>query len=105
MKKIPLSKITDDMILAQPIIGASGNILMSPGNKLKTLMANRLEAWGVHEVWVESELQTDDVQDQVIVDNSSIFKAVEQRFMGRLVSQPMQILYSAILKHLGNYNV
>ena len=47
MKKIVVSDISDQMILAKPLVGGNGKILMAQGAELKSSMVNRLKSWGV----------------------------------------------------------
>lgn len=89
------------MVLAQPIMGASGNILMGPGGLLKTQMAGRLSSWGVHTLWIESEVTETPLETVISNESQLLLAAIESRFQGKLVNEPMQILHRAIVKHSG----
>ena len=54
MKKIQIDKIEDGMILAKPLMGTAGNVLLSEGLVLKTAMIARLRNWGIQIVTIES---------------------------------------------------
>lgn len=89
------------MVLAQPIMGASGNILMGPGSQLKTQMAGRLSSWGVLTLWIESDAAEVPVADVISTENQLLLAAIESRFQGKLVNEPMRILHRAIVNHAG----
>jgi hypothetical protein len=55
MKKIPSASIETGMVLAKPIKGSSGNILLNKGTTLQAGMANRLQSWGIPVVFIEGE--------------------------------------------------
>jgi len=64
MKKISIDKIEDDMILAKPIIGSAGNVLLNEGVVLKVSMVTRLRNWDIPTVTVQSA-------DEVVEETST----------------------------------
>ena len=55
MPKLPINEIEDGMVLANPIIGATGNILLPQGSTLKKSMTARLMTWKIHFVEIVGE--------------------------------------------------
>ncbi len=100
MKQIPLESVQDGMILAQPIVGTGGNILMGPGSVLKVQMATRLKTWGVQSVWIEASDAESMPSEENIAQKDELREKVEKRFHGKCVNGPMQVLYESILEHV-----
>jgi len=72
MKKIQVDKIEDGMVLAKPIVGNSGNILLNEGVILKKSMIPRLKNWDVPFVSVQSEVESvEEVAAPVVVEYKS----------------------------------
>jgi hypothetical protein len=104
MKKISLSELQDGMILAQPLLGKSSSVLMGPGTPLRASMAPRLSVWGVEYLIVES---TDEAM--LPPPNEPHHTPVAEAqlmdmFQGRLVNEPMNILYRALLRFHGKHH-
>ena len=76
MTKIPLGEIEDGMILASPLIGATGNTLLPTGTILKNAMIARLMTWKIHFVDIVGEelkknLNPSELKDHLFKLNSS----------------------------------
>ncbi len=81
------------MILAKPIVGSDGKILLSSSVELKSSMASRLQNWGVmvaHIVDEEEEECSEEIEAQM--------EALKTRFNGVLDNNNMHSLYQAISK-------
>jgi len=100
MKKIPVTEITDGMVLAQAVTGSNGNVLIGQGTVLKSSMSGRLSGWGVPSVFVESE---DSQTEAPVTQPSSALarESLDNIFKGRLANSAMRAIYKAILKHRG----
>ncbi|MBL8025474.1 MAG: hypothetical protein JNL74_03640 [Fibrobacteres bacterium] len=55
MRKILIDKIEDAMILAKPLVGANGNILLGEGVELKKSMISRFKNWDIPFVYIHSD--------------------------------------------------
>ncbi|HSQ42853.1 MAG TPA: hypothetical protein VLM37_11280 [Fibrobacteraceae bacterium] len=99
MKKIPVKEIQDGMVLAQPVTGAGGNILLGPGTVLKTSFATRLTSWGVAAVWIEADanIVSEEQNSKEITEKERI----DALFEGRLVNPAMTAIYQATLQFHG----
>jgi len=100
MKKIPVSEIQDGMILAQPITGSGGNVLLGTGMNLKASLGTRLNSWGISSVWIESSESPDNVTATSSISTSDK-ERIDTLFSGRLVNSAMRAIHRAILKHRG----
>ena len=100
MKKLPISEIQDGMVLAQPVNGANGNVLLGKGSSLKASMANRLSAWGVSSVCVESSDDPDSTATPSTA-NGSVRERIDHMFEGRLVNSAMRTIHRATLSFHG----
>lgn len=94
MKKIPIDKIEDGMVLAKPLIGSAGNVLLNEGVVLKVSMISRLRNWDIPTVTVQSAEET--------VEETSAAPAVEfhsealDEVFRDVMKQPiMRIVYEA----------
>jgi hypothetical protein len=100
MKKVPVSEIQDGMVLAQPITGPGGNVLLGIGMTLRANLSSRLTAWGIPSVWIEAE---DQEKSETSSDASgiSVRDRLDLLFKGRQVNSAMRTIFAAILKHRG----
>lgn len=88
------------MILAQPVTGTTGNVLVGPGSVLKTSMGARLQGWGIPVIWIESdEAESSSSNNAENLANST--EQIDKLFQGRLVNSAMRTIYSAIVKYKG----
>jgi hypothetical protein len=100
MKKIAVSQILDGMILAQPVSGPGGNVLIGKGSVLKGSLGSRLSGWGVDSLWIESE-ESETSIEQTVPHLPSVKERIDRIFEGRLVNPAMKMIYHAIQKHSG----
>ncbi|MFH1761416.1 MAG: hypothetical protein ABIA63_09995 [bacterium] len=102
MKRIIPDQIEDGMVLAKPIVGPSGNILLNSGLTLKSGLAPRLKTWDISVIYIES----DDDNFESGEKKENIIKAEKDRLdtVFELVkSDPrMLFLYSTALKYFSN---
>ena len=98
MKKIPISEIENDMILAKPLTRSDGNILMAAGVKLKANMASRLQNWGIAVAYIEDE------EEEGTADKDELLKQKLERldavFEGTLGNVHMNALYAAVKEYM-----
>ena len=98
MKKVPLTDVKDGMILAKPIIGSDGKILLAEGEELKSNMASRLQNWGVMLAYIREE-----GEEGVLVSNEDRekrLKELERAFDGVLENPRMNTIYQAVRQYL-----
>jgi hypothetical protein len=57
MPKISIENIVPGMILAKPVEGANGMVLLSEGTELGEKWIERLDAMGIDGVWVEGKTE------------------------------------------------
>jgi hypothetical protein len=99
MKKIPVDKIENGMILSKPLIGASGNVLLNEGVVLKTTMIPRLKNWDIPFVTVQGE-EEKTAEAAAPLAQEFETKQLDQVFADVLTNPLMKIIYDATLLHL-----
>jgi len=55
MRKVLIDKIEDAMILAKPLVGTNGNVLLGEGVELKKSMISRFKNWDIPFVYIQSD--------------------------------------------------
>ena len=100
MKKIAIDKIADGMILAKPVVGQSGNVLLSEGVVLSSKITSKLSSWGVAMVYVEGEDENSVIQ----ASTENISKELQERFGESLKYPLMKTIYRVIEKVLTERN-
>lgn len=96
MKKIPVEQIADGMVLAQPVTGPSGNVLLAAGAQLKASLAGRLSGYGVQNIFIEGE------GDQIATPENfteDIEARLQGIFTGKLNNPHMQMIFEMVLHH------
>lgn len=101
MRKVQVDKIEDGMVLAKPLMGSGGNVLLSDGVVLKKAMISRLKNWDVPFVVIQSE------GEDVVEASSPIaleFKTEElDHVYADVIKNPiMKIVYEATRDYLRN---
>jgi len=104
MRKIPVDKIEDGMVLAKPLMGSTGNVLLSEGIVLKQSMIPRLKNWDVPTVTVHSG---EDVTEEVAAPAAVEFKseALDAVFKDVIKNPIMKIVYEATRDYFRNKNL
>lgn len=101
MRKIPTSAIEAGMVLAKPVKGPSGNILLNTGSVLQAGMANRLQSWGIPLVYIEGEGEEGEngagAQKR---DPAEIEKELSERFADVKNDPNMNTIYRVTLEYL-----
>jgi hypothetical protein len=93
MKSIPISEIQDGMVLAKPIFGLDGKILLSPGAEVKSSMADRLKNWGVAVAHIEDDEDHSE-------EKAERLALLNKTFENRLNHSLMKIIYMAVKRHI-----
>lgn len=94
MRKVIVDKIEDGLVLARPLMGATGNILLGEGVVLKASMISRLKNWDVPFVYVQSEVeQTEDSSSASGVPVST--DELDEIFTDVMKNPIMKIIYDA----------
>ncbi len=103
MKRILISEIEDGMILAEPVCGNSGQIILQQGSALTQSLAHRITARGIQHVVIEGNpeearivqepIDTDSNPENNIQNKvSAIFEHCDQ-------TATMKSIQDAILSH------
>ncbi len=101
MRKIPTAGIEAGMVLAKPVRGPNGNILLNAGAILQSGMANRLQSWGIPIVYVEGEPEEEGEQVLVKkVDPAEIERTLANHFGDTRTDPMMEMIFRATLNHL-----
>jgi len=103
MKKIPVTDIQDGMILAQPVVGSAGNVLIGIGAVLRANMSTRLTGWGITTLFVESSEEEAPVTGNT-PPSHNYKESVDACFQGRLVNSAMRTIHRCVLQHRGYPN-
>lgn len=99
MKKIAITEILDDMVLAKAVLGLDGKVLLQPGSKLRKNMVGRLQSWGVQSAYVEDGEVGSDAKDDVSAVEKRLTR-LEQVFDGLQEQANMHVIYEAVKTHL-----
>jgi hypothetical protein len=101
MKKIPVDKIEDGMVLAKPLIGSNGNILLNEGVILKKSMISRLKNWDVPSITVQSDQEVvEEVAAPVSVEINT--NALDTVFKDAIKNPIMKIIYESTMDYFRN---
>ncbi|MFP4520587.1 MAG: hypothetical protein ACLFQK_00430 [Fibrobacterota bacterium] len=103
MKKILVEDISSGMVLAKPVVGGSGNILLNTGATLREQMASRLKSWGIPFVYVEGE--EEDAGEEVksgSKNTEDLRKDLETRFGENINDPMMKTVFNAVLNFLSS---
>lgn len=82
------------MVLAEPLYGVSGNVLIPKGMALKAALIPRLRSWGVREVCIESDADDEETCKMQAVAVNKI--PLETLFEGKMTTRAMQTVYNAL---------
>jgi len=94
MRKVLIDKIEDDMVLAKPLMGTTGNVLLSEGVLLKKSMISRLKNWDIPFVYVQSDSeQPEDTSSPTTVAVST--GELDGIFSDVIKNPIMKIIYEA----------
>lgn len=101
MKKIPIDKIEDGMILEKPVMGTGGNVLLNEGVVLKASMIGRLKNWNIPSVSVQSdEEEVEEEAETVSIEYKT--QQLDDTFADVMDNPIMKIVYDATKAHLEN---
>jgi len=77
MREIAVGQAQVGDIVAEPVVNDQGRVLLPKGAKLSPAVLSRLQGWGVNELRVEGE---DDTEDGDGGDGGALIEALEHRF-------------------------
>ena len=100
MKKIGVNEIKDGMVLAKPIIGADGKILLAEGEILQASLSNRLQNWGAVIAYIKEH--DEDGEPDNTVKKELKLKKLDIIFEHVLKNNHMLTIYNAVRKHIQN---
>ncbi len=99
MKKVLVENLEDGMILAKPVIGQNGNVLLNAGIEMKSNMAERLKRWGITIIYIAAEESDEELAEkEEFKDQKS--KELEAVFEDVIDNPLMKIIYIASKKHI-----
>lgn len=96
MKKVALQDVEDGMVLAEPLTGASGNILMGKGIAIKASIIPRLTAWGVTHVSIEGDPEPFEPHSGAEEQEASA--SLEMLFSDKVKTPPMDTIFQCLLR-------
>ncbi|OGJ94166.1 MAG: hypothetical protein A2487_07740 [Candidatus Raymondbacteria bacterium RifOxyC12_full_50_8] len=100
MKRISVNEITEGMVLAKPVVGSGGNILLGEGTELRTTLISRLRNWGVPFVVIQS--QEGEITEEKITASLDTKRQEVERVFEQVKNHPlMAIIYEATKEHFG----
>lgn len=70
MRKISVDKVREGMLLAKTLFSVDGNTLLNAGIKLKESYINKFKEIGISEIYVDDEISSDIVIEDVIRDET-----------------------------------
>lgn len=94
MKKIPVTSITDDMVVGRDICGSNGNILITKGTILTNSLGRRLESWGVSSVYIEGE-------EEILQESNTAFESPEE-LKQQLLDKFSPVMDNPLMKKIFN---
>lgn len=103
MRKIEIGTATEGMVLAKPLLNATGKTLLAQGCKLTERIIARLTEWECDVLFVEGDPQCDDEKGAVVGfdfvsrDIEDIFAEIEARFH-RVNDDPIMAKIKTTLK-------
>jgi hypothetical protein len=101
MRKILAADIEQGMVLAKPVRGPKGNVLLNAGALLQSGMANRLQSWGIPVVYVEGDSDEEDKETTVKkVDPAEVEKRLSELFVDVRQDPIMQVIYREAFAYL-----
>ena len=71
MKRILISEVEDGMILAEPVCGNSGQIILQHGSTLTQSLAHRIAARGIQHVVIEGNTEETEIAQETIETDPS----------------------------------
>ena len=99
MKKVMTENLEDNMILAKPLIGQNGNVLLNEGVELKSSMADRLKRWGIAVIYVVSEESEEEKKEKDEAKNQKSQELV--KIFADVIENPiMKIIFTVSSKHI-----
>ncbi|MGL1901757.1 MAG: hypothetical protein OCC49_06450 [Fibrobacterales bacterium] len=105
MRTIAIADINDGMILLEPVMGNSGQIILSQGTTLTKSLARRLESRGIMQITIEGDDGPSAGSDTGSVPEHSNHDTLDKRFSKKTNSLTMNTIYAAVKNHvLGTEN-
>ena len=99
MKKIPVSTITDNMVVGKDICGSGGNILITKGATLSSAMGRRLESWGITTVYIEGEEETQHETNSVTESPEELKQLLLDKFGSAIDNPIMGKIFNAVYEY------
>jgi hypothetical protein len=94
MRKISTSAIESGMVLAKPVKGPSGNVILQEGAVLQAGLATRLQSWGISIVYVVGDsAEGESESNEKKVDPAQIEKVLLEKFVNVKDDPLMKMIY------------
>lgn len=79
MKKIPVTEIADGMVLARAVEDKIGRTILRAGEKLSEKFIDRMNSWGVREVFIEIAADQGEAERDVSLSDTEIRLRVDAK--------------------------
>ena len=99
MKKIPVDKIENGMILGRELCGISGNVLVSKGTQLSTALGRRLKNWGITVVFIEGEEESPQEENLVTISPENLKNDLMKKFSNVIDKPFMKEIFVTVYQH------
>ncbi|MCX7726410.1 MAG: hypothetical protein N2053_06140 [Chitinispirillaceae bacterium] len=96
MRKIPVEKIEDGMILAQDVSGVGGSVLIAKGSTLSSSLGRRLQNWGIKVVIVEGEDDNCGIKKTTSFSPEDLEKHLKEKFSNTLQNRLMKKIFESV---------
>ncbi|MBN1308348.1 MAG: hypothetical protein JXA18_10555 [Chitinispirillaceae bacterium] len=96
MKKIPVEKIEDNMVLDREVCGTGGNTLLTKGTILSRALGRRLQNWGIAYVYVQGEEEFQQEESVVTVSPEDLMRHLSEKFANVMDNPYMQKICNAV---------
>ncbi|MBN1578904.1 MAG: hypothetical protein JW913_20250 [Chitinispirillaceae bacterium] len=99
MKKIPVDKIEDEMVLGREVCGTGGNTLLTKGTILSRALGRRLQNWGIASVYVEGEEELPQEESVVTVSPEELMRHLSEKFAKTMNNPYMEKILNAVYRY------
>ncbi len=99
MKKIPVEKIEEGMILGREVCGPGGNVLLSKGITLSRAIGRRLQNWSVSAVYIEGEEERHPEEETASASPEELRTHLTAKFSKTLRNSLMKKIFDAVYSY------
>lgn len=99
MKRVPVDKIENGMILAKEVRGRSGNVLLNKGVVLNSFMGKRLKNWDIVFLYVEGESDAPEETSETQISPREVKESLEKKFSLVMHDPVMKHVFAAVYQY------